>query len=275
MAVVVETTAKVVAERSQPANASAWPQLFEQSPSFMAMLEGPEPSSFGWPIQATSIWSATARCWAERSRRRCPTPPNQGYVRLLDQVYRSGEAFLRRGSKYAVQFAPGALPIDRYVDFVFQPIRAATGVVTGIFVEGVDVTVRAVAERRREGLVLLTESLRGLEDPADVGYAASRVIGETLEASRVGYGTVDPEADVLHVDRDWTAPGVESLAGATPLRGYGSFIDSLKRDEFVCIADVRDDPRTSAAAAALEGKSARRSSTSPWSSRGASSRCCS
>ena len=256
MAIVVETTGKVVAERFAAGERERLAQLFEQSPSFMAMLDGPShvirlanPSY----LNLVGHRQVLGRTVAEA----LPDAAEQGYVRLLDQVYRSGEAFSASGSKYAVQFAPGALPIDRYVDFVFQPIRAATGVVTGIFVEGVDVTVRAVAERRREGLVLLTESLRGLEDPADVGYAASRVIGETLEASRVGYGTVDPEADVLHVDRDWTAPGVESLAGATPLRGYGSFIDSLKRDEFVCIADVRDDPRTSAAAAALEGKSAR------------------
>ncbi|RYE54806.1 MAG: PAS domain S-box protein, partial [Hyphomicrobiales bacterium] len=47
------------------------------------------------------------------------------------------------------------------------------------------------------------------------------------------------------------------LAGETPLLNYGSFIESLRRGEFVAIEDVRLDPRTSMAAAALEGKAAR------------------
>jgi hypothetical protein len=34
-------------------------------------------------------------------------------------------------------------------------------------------------------------------------------------------------SETLHVDRDWNAPGVESLAGATRRRDHGAFIDSL------------------------------------------------
>lgn len=41
------------------------------------------------------------------------------------------------------------------------------------------------------------------------------------------------------------------------LREYGSFIESLRRDEFIAIDDVREDPRTSTASAALEQRSAR------------------
>ncbi|MEJ8850234.1 GAF domain-containing hybrid sensor histidine kinase/response regulator, partial [Variovorax rhizosphaerae] len=84
-----------------------------------------------------------------------------------------------------------------------------------------------------------------------------RVLGETLRVSRVGYGTIDPVTETLHVDRDWTSEGVETLAGVTPLREYGSFIDSLKKNEFINIGDVRQDPRTAPAAAALESRSAR------------------
>ncbi|MEJ8852710.1 GAF domain-containing protein, partial [Variovorax rhizosphaerae] len=84
-----------------------------------------------------------------------------------------------------------------------------------------------------------------------------RVLGETLRVSRVGYGTIDPVTETLHVDRDWTSEGVGTHAGVTPLREYGSFIDSLKKNEFINIGDVREDPRTAPAAAALERRSAR------------------
>lgn len=137
---------------------------------------------------------------------------------------------------------------------VFDPAGRCLRV-TGTALE---ITARKAAEVRRTALIELAKSLEHLEEPAQIAYAAARVLGETLGVTRVGYGAIDPDAETLHVDRDWTAPGVETLAGTVPLREYGSFIDSLKRGEFIVIADVRADIRTSGVAAnALEAKAAR------------------
>ena len=46
------------------------------------------------------------------------------------------------------------------------------------------------------------------------------------------------------------------MAGTLKLRDYGSFIDSLKRGEFIAIADVDQDERTISAAQALKNRSA-------------------
>ena len=137
---------------------------------------------------------------------------------------------------------------------VFDPAGRCLRV-TGTALE---ITTRKAAEVRRTALIELAKSLEHLEEPAQIAYAAGCVLGETLGATRVGYGAINSDAETLHVDRDWTAPGVETLAGTVPLREYGSFIDSLKRGEFIVIADVRTDTRTSGAAAnALEAKAAR------------------
>ena len=119
-----------------------------------------------------------------------------------------------------------------------------------------DITERKNAEIRREALVGLTDYIRDLDNPEDLAFAASTILGETLRVSRVSYGTIDPDAETLTVDRDWLAPGVESLAGTLKLRDYGSFIDSLKRGEFIAIADVDQDERTASAAEALKNRSA-------------------
>jgi PAS domain S-box-containing protein len=147
---------------------------------------------------------------------------------------------------------------------LYEPLRNDAGAITGIFVGGYDVTERIVAEadlRRSEArlraLEELSDRLRVIDEPAELPQVAAEILGQALEVSRVGYGTIDDGADTLRVERDWTAPGVESLAGVTPLRDYGSFIDSLKRDEFIAIADVRKDERTAGAAQALERRSAR------------------
>lgn len=121
-----------------------------------------------------------------------------------------------------------------------------------------DITRRKTAEFRRNALVDLTQGLRDLTEPADIAYVAAEILGQTLGASRVGYSAIDPDAETLHTEKDWTARGVETLAGIVPLRDYGSFIDSLKRGEFIAIDDVRTDPRTAGVAAtALEEKSSR------------------
>lgn len=106
-------------------------------------------------------------------------------------------------------------------------------------------------------LLKLSDLIGDASDPDELGYAASEILGNVLGVSRVGYAAIDPDAETLHVSKDWTAPGVVSLAGILQLRDYGSFIDSLKRGEFISIADVRQDDRTIIAAAALESASAR------------------
>jgi PAS domain S-box-containing protein len=137
------------------------------------------------------------------------------------------------------------------------PLKDETGKVVQWFGTNTDVTPLQDAERRARTLTELSERFRALDDGAHLQYAASEILGRSLAVSRVGYGTIDPEAETLHVERDFTADGVETLAGVLHLRDYGSFIDSLKRGEFISIADVRLDERTAAAADALEGRSAR------------------
>ncbi len=70
----------------------------------------------------------------------------QGYLDLLDQVYRSGEPHRAESARYAVQAEPGGEVVDRYVDFVFQPLKE-DGRVWGIFIQGMDVSDRHRADQ--------------------------------------------------------------------------------------------------------------------------------
>jgi PAS domain S-box-containing protein len=118
-----------------------------------------------------------------------------------------------------------------------------------------DITARMHDEARRSALFALADIFRDLTQPEEIVYLASKALGEALGASRVGYGTVDADADTLQVVRDWTAPGVETLAGTMNLRDYGTFIDDLKLGKFVFINDVDQDARTASSATALKGRS--------------------
>ena len=127
----------------------------------------------------------------------------------------------------------------------------------GISVYFRNVTASKLLEAQREAMADLSQRLANAHDAAQAGYEGAVVLGAALRASRVGYGTIDHDSGHLFVDRDWCREGVESLSGITPLTAYGTFIDSLRRNEFIVIQDVRADPRTSEAAAALEARHAR------------------
>jgi PAS domain S-box-containing protein len=107
-----------------------------------------------------------------------------------------------------------------------------------------DLSERKRAEARRVALVTLSDRIRDLDDPQDIVYAAAQVIGEVLAVSRVGYSTVDPISETMLTERDWTAPGVSSIAGSLRLRDFGQVIDALRRGEFMVVADAALDPRT-------------------------------
>ncbi|WCT73072.1 ATP-binding protein [Sphingomonas naphthae] len=107
-----------------------------------------------------------------------------------------------------------------------------------------DITQRRSAEARQAALLRLSDILRDMDDPADIAFAASEILGQTLGVSRAGYGTIDPIAETITVERDWNAPGVTTIAGTLQFRDHGSYIEDLKRGETVLCTNADEDLRT-------------------------------
>ncbi|MGI4954902.1 MAG: PAS domain-containing protein [Janthinobacterium lividum] len=121
-----------------------------------------------------------------------------------------------------------------------------------------EVTQRKRAELRQSALLALSDRLRDLSQPDEIAFASCEVLATALEASVAGYGVVDPVAETIMIERDWTAPGtVPSFAGTLQFRDFGSYIEDLARGDTVMVDDVRLDPRTQASLAAFEAKDTR------------------
>ena len=260
--VCTETTAQVLADRRNAAARERQRRLFEQAPGFIAIMDGPD-HVFEF-VNAAYVRLAGERDYIGRGVRDVfPELAGQGFFELLDAVRGSGKRHVARQSPLELH-APGApAPTLHYIDFIYAPIVDESGAVTGIFVEGHDVTAAWQAQkelqrhvRRQTLLVELADRIRALDDPADISYAAAELLGRALGVSRAGYGTVDLAAETITIERDWNAPGVASLAGVLHFRDYGSYIDDLKRGETVVFADADVDPRTRDTAAALKAISA-------------------
>jgi len=75
-----------------------------------------------------------------------PEVVDQGFLDLLDRVFRTGEPYIGSGVKVTLQRTEEGPVEERVVDFIYQPIRDAAGQIDGILVLVTDVTERARAE---------------------------------------------------------------------------------------------------------------------------------
>ncbi len=139
LVVCTETTQQVLAARTLAAEREQFAQLFHASPSFMAVLQGPE-HRFQLINPAYLRLLGHRELLGRTAREAAPEVEGQGFFELLDQVYATGHAFRADGAPIDIRRTPNAKPEHRILNFVYQPMRDAEGRVNGIFVEGVDVT---------------------------------------------------------------------------------------------------------------------------------------
>jgi signal transduction histidine kinase len=191
LVVCTETTENVLAKRQLERESQRLAELFQQAPAFFAALSGPEHrlEFMNMPYQELI---GRRDVVGKTVREAVPEADEQGFVELLDRVYKTGEPFV--GRSMPIQLARSkSQPLDlRYLDFVYQPRRDADGNISGIIVLGIDVT----ESRRAEQLLLQSEKLNA------VGRLASSIaheINNPLAAvTNLIYlaqlTTVDPEA---------------------------------------------------------------------------------
>jgi PAS domain S-box-containing protein len=120
-------------------------QLFEKAPGFMAATHGP--THVYQMANASYMELVGPRELIGRSVAEAfPDLADTGFVALLDKVYASGEAHSGRSAPLWLQRKPDG-PLElRHLDYVFQPITDREGNVSGLFVEGYDITDRREAE---------------------------------------------------------------------------------------------------------------------------------
>ncbi len=227
IAVVVETTERVLAQRATVAEGERLAQMFQDAPSFMAQLEGPE-HVFTGANAAYQQLIAHRDVIGKTIREALPDLAGQGFYELLDRVYATGERHVGRAAPVTLQRRPGAAPVRRLLDFIYQPVRDASGAVTGIFVEGTDVTERehataAVREnaRRLAFLDRLGRATASLHDADEILQTTTRLTGEHLGASICAYADMDADQDGFTVRGNWCAPGLPSIVGHYSLADFG------------------------------------------------------
>lgn len=271
-----EITGLVQARRARQAELQRWRGVFRQAPAPIALLRGPT-HTFEFANDAYLQLVGGRELVGKTVKEALPEVDEQGFTALLDGVYRSGEPYIGAGAAVKLQRSDGGGGTEeRVMDFIYQPMRDASGAVDGIFVLVADVTERARAEaalrmsnwqlgeeRARLASTLEAEqrartALRRLTDTleAEVTTRTSQLtralaaqaqamdrLRATFETSLLYQGVLDPDGTV----RD---------ANATALRSIGAQLAEVVGQPFwdtpwfTGTADAADKVRALVASAA-------------------------
>ena len=250
-----EITSEVMAKRAQASERERFLQVFELSHGGIALLSGPN-HIFEYANNEYYSMIGLGREIIGRSVvEAVPEVVRQGFIDILDQVYRTGEAFVAKDLPIELNRGSAGEKQDRIIDLVYQAMRSADGRIEGILVQARDVTEANVERKHQELLshelghrlknqlamvqAIVSQTLRSAEDVrsarTQVGQRI-RVLSEAhdliLEEGR-GSSTVDALVAValaLHNDPNRpriVAAGPRLLIGSRPSLSLSLIIHEL------------------------------------------------
>ncbi|CAM5649199.1 SpoIIE family protein phosphatase [Streptomyces parvulus] len=218
--------------------------LFGQSTAVFASLAGP-----AHMVEAANSAFYAAIGGPERTRtgvplgRLMPELADQGFVALLDRVYRTGRA--HTGRDVRVMLGEGAGAREAYFDFTYEPRLDTGGNVTGVRVVGVETTQVRQAQRLTAEHRALLEQIARQAPLTDVLDGMARVI-EELSPDEVLVSVLLADADGRHL-RHGAAPSLpdfynEAIDGIATGEGVGSCGTAAHRRRSVIVSDIATDP---------------------------------
>jgi two-component sensor histidine kinase len=148
-----ETTETTIARASLEAEKDRLGELFQQAPGFMCVLHGPEHRFEIINDSYLQLVGHRRDIVGKSIRDALPEVAGQGFFELLDEVFSTGKPFVGHNMPVFLQREPGSRSEQRFIDLVYQPITNRDGKVTGIFVEGYDVSELVAAERQQKLLM--------------------------------------------------------------------------------------------------------------------------
>ncbi|MEV4283174.1 GAF domain-containing protein [Actinoplanes xinjiangensis] len=216
--------------------------LFGQSIAVFALLTGPtHVLETGNPAFFATLGEGRTRTGVPIGEL-LPELAGQGFLDLLDQVYRTGEPYTGRDARVVLGTGPQAH--EMYFDFTYEPRRDHTGTVIGIRVIGVETTQVKHAQRLVTKHRALLEQIARQAPLAEVLDGMARSI-ESLSPHGVLVSILlaDPDARHLHHGAAPSLPDFynQAIDGIATGEGIGSCGTAAHRREPVVTNDITTD----------------------------------
>lgn len=150
--------AEEIAERERMERARL-SDIFMQAPAFMGVLQGPQHI---FELANPPYYQLVGHrdLIGKTVRDAFPDLAGQGFFELLDEVYSTGQTYVGKDVRVVLQSSPNSPPAERFVDLVYQPLRAADHSISGILAHGIDLTERRKVEQERERLFAMEHAAR-------------------------------------------------------------------------------------------------------------------
>ena len=279
----IEQVARQVAAGLQRAEASSaadrqrqyLDELFRQAPAGIAVLDGPD-HVFELANPAYHAFIGDRDIVGKRLVDALPELRDQPFPALLDEVYRTGVAHVGNESPAQLRRGPDGRVEQAFFNYVYQPLRDARGLTSGILIFSYEVTeqvnarrhvehladeLRAEHRRKDDFLAMLAHELRNPLAPVSaaaeilrLGHAddprlrrtseivtrqvrhMATLIDDLLDASRVTRGLVAIATDCEDL-RDIVAAAVEQASPLIDARRHRLSVST--GSEFVCVLGDR------------------------------------
>ncbi|MBB4051649.1 PAS domain S-box-containing protein [Devosia subaequoris] len=165
--------------RETEASSAEFRRLFQQAPAFVAVLSGPN-HVFTFTSDSYTKLIGGRDVIGQTVAQALPEVIDQGFIEVLDKVYREGHVHAAEGARVMLENEPGRPAEETFLDFSYNPIRDGAGNITGVFVQGMDRTesVRAV---RRQRLMIDELNHRVKNTLATVQSIASQTLRNTSD----------------------------------------------------------------------------------------------
>ncbi|GAB3079163.1 GAF domain-containing protein [Micromonospora schwarzwaldensis] len=172
-----------------------------------------------------------------------PELAGQGFITLLDQVYRTGEPYTGRDVRVVLGTGPQAR--EAFFDFTYEPRRDAGGAVVGIRVIGLETTQVKHAQRLMAEHRALVEQIARQAPLTEVLDGMARCI-EQLAPEELLVSVLLADPDGRHL-RHGAAPSLpdfynQAIDGIATGEGVGSCGTAAHRRQPVVVADIATDP---------------------------------
>lgn len=127
-------------------------EFFYNAPGFVAVLNGPDHI---FEMANTAYLDIVGRndIVGSKVAEALPEVVEQGFVDVLDKVFQTGEVYIGRRERVVLDDQNDESQTPRYLNFIFQPILTVDGEVTGIIVQGHDITDEVAYEERQKLLI--------------------------------------------------------------------------------------------------------------------------
>lgn len=124
-------------------------KMFEEANVSMCILKGKSHVFTNANTEYYRLTNQTTAILGKPLIKVFPELREQGFIRLLDQVYKTGESYIGREVEFEITGSTG-IPIKGYINFMYQAYKNEHGLVEGVFFLAVDITEQVLARKKIE-----------------------------------------------------------------------------------------------------------------------------